>query len=531
MSNFVQHVATQPDVLAATNEPLDNLVINLPNASLAGNSLIVVVAYPNGATPAITDNKSNTWPASGAAGTVTADAGAGNMALQAFVLSNSTTGTQTVTINFGGNPQIPVRAWVTEVPYTVGATIEGHATATAVNASGVVSPGAFTPSVANCLVLSYMSDSNTSGTTNPTLIAAASGYALNDADISWNPGTGTPSASQWLLQGTAASTTASFTLTSGGTETYNVLAFALTTATPGTQIPAGIHIDRLLYFSTNSVPASWKLQIPSTGNLGFLCSPVDTGAGTGTVSAIDSDSVTWTNKGNIGGPIFVERDNQTPSATRTITLDFTGHTGANQMYRYYDISGAATAPFDKTAFASGGANNANSVANAPSITPATANGLVIGCFNNGLGPTPGLTSPTGVIYDEPFYDIAKFVAGISTTTLTVASTTWGGVTSGGNLIRGTGVTVGTTIQTGAGPTYVIQPSQTVSSGTTMFEESTDGSQVNWGNGLAHLYNSGTSALNFTWTIANQPSVSYAAGAIAFKAAPTTITSASVAWWV
>ena len=394
MSNFVQHVATQPNVVASVNEQMDNLVLVLPNATLANNGLALVVAYPSGASPQISDDKSNTWPVSGAAGTVTADAGGGNMALQFFALSAAATGTRNVTIGFGGNPLQPVRAWLTEVPYTIG-TLQGHATATAVNAAGVVSPGAFTPSSNNCLVLSYMSDSNTTGSTNPTLITAASGYALNDADISWNTGAGTPSASQWFAQGTAASTTASFTLTSGGTETYNALSVALSTATPGTQTPAGIHIDRLLYFSTNSTPASWKLQIPSSGNLGFMATGSDL-FGTGLISAVDSDSVTWTNQGTVAGPIFLQRINQSASATRTVSLSFTGHTAQNMMMRYYDISGAAFSPFDLTAFlAVTGTNNVGTIANAPNISPTTANGLVIALLFNGLGPTLSAPPPRG----------------------------------------------------------------------------------------------------------------------------------------
>lgn len=517
MSNFVQHVATAPGSIAIDNEPLDDLVINLPNATLASNSLICVVAYPSGATPAITDNKSNTWPASGTVGTtLTADAGAGNMALQAFILSTVTTGTSQVTVGFGGNPQIPVKVWITEIPFTVG-TIQNSNKATAVNASGVVSPGAFTPSSNNCLVLSYMADSNTTGTTNPTLISAASGYALNDADISFTTGNGTPAASQWLLQGTAASTTASFTLTGSGAETYNVLAFALSTNTAGTQIPSGIHIDRLLYFGTNSVPANFKLQIPSSGNLGVIASPIDLN-GNGKITMTDSDSVVWTNAGSTGTPIFNYRNNLTPSDSRTITCHFTT-TGQDQMLRYFDISGAAFYPFDTDIFTGAtGVNNTNSISSFPSITTSVANELVIACMQNGLGPTLTATSPSGVVYDEPNYYRAQFVAGITTTTLTVASTTWGTVDNGFEVISGSGVTLGTTVQSGSGPTYTIQPSQSVSTGTTMNQSSNDSSTVNWGNALAHVYQATAGAISFAWNFANQPSNSVSVGAIAFLSA-------------
>ena len=525
---LVQHVSTQPEVIAAVNEPIDNLVVKLPNASLTGNTLVCVVAYPSGATPAITDDKGNTWPASGATGTVTADAGAGAMALQAFVLTNATVGTRLITVGFGGSPQEPVRAWVSEY-YNVTGTLQGSATAANVNSSGTVSPGAFTPSAANCLILSYMSDANTSGTTNPTLISAntGAGFALNDADISWTAGTGTPSASQWFAQGTAASITGSFTLTSGGTETYNVIAFALSTGSQGTAKPAGIHIDRAIFFGTSSCPASWKFQIPSTGNLGVLMSFVDQFA-----SALDSDSVTWTAKGVGTGfcPCFFRDGNQPASTTRTITITVnTGAIGINGMFTYFDISGAATSAFDVFAGNTGAPSNVNTIANMPSITPTVAGDLVIAALSMGLGPTSGVTSPSGALFGSPTAQIAQFTAkidngsGSAGTTLTVSSTAWGTIVSGSGgvgAISGAGVTLGTTPQSGTGPTYTVQPSQLVTPAETMHQSTGDGSIINWGDGYAWLYNATTSTQSWTWSIAEQPGNSCSASAIAFIAAPT-----------
>lgn len=516
-AQLVQHIATPPESIAINNEPLNNLVINLPNASLASNCLVCAIAYPSGATPVITDNKSNTWPTSGGAGTVTVDAGGGNLALQVFVLTSAATGTQQVTVGFGSTVQIPVRVWITEWVNVTG-TIDGHASAAAVNVSGLVSPGAFTPSAANCLVLSYMADSNTTGTTNPTLIQAAQGYALNDADIGFTTGNGTPAASQWAQQTTAVATTASFMLSQSGAETYNVISLALSTGTQGTAPSPGIHIDRLLYFSTNSVPANYTLQIPSTGNLGVLASPIDLN-GNGIITTIDSDGVTWKNAGSAGTPLFMRRENYIPSSTRTVTCQFT-NTAQDQMLRYFDISFAAGSPFDVSAFTGAtGVNNVNSISSFPAISPMTANGLILACMQNGLGPTLGVTAPTGVVYDEQNYSRAQFVGGITTTTLTVASTTWGTVDNGLEVISGSGVTVGTTVQSGTGPTYTIQPSQTVTAGTTMTQSSNDSSTVNWGNALAHVYNASAGATSFAWSFANQPSNSVSVGAIAFKAGP------------
>jgi len=518
ISNFIQHTSTQPIVTNQVGETCNNYVVSCPDPTLAGNGLALCVAYPSGATPAITDDKGNTWPTSGGAGTVTVDAGAGNMAMQFFILTNAATGTRKVTINFGSTTQAPVRTWLTQL-YNVTGTIEGHATAAAVNTAGVVAPGTFTPSVANCVVLSYMSDSNTAGTTNPSLIQAANGYFLNDSDISWKGGTGTPSASQAALQTTAVSTNALFNLAIGGSETYNVLSVALSTGSQGTPKPTGIHIDRVLFFSTANNPASYTLQIPATGNCGLLIATEDL-AGDGSTTATDSDSVSWM-QAIVGGgfPLMWWRGSSPQNPGRTITLNYTGHTGTNLDLKYYDISGAAAAPFDTYATATPGTmSNVNSVASAPSITPSTANGLVVACLQEGTGPTIDITSPAGALYDHPYYDVWQGVAGIASTTMTVASTTWGtlGVGGGAGDLRGGTVVVGTTPQSGSGP-YTVQPSQTVSSGTTMNQHGSDVNTVNWGNGLAHFYNPDTSALSFTWSISNQPSNQGTASAIALKA--------------
>lgn len=525
ISNIVQEVATQPNVISANNEPLENLVTYSPGhgssspGTLAGNGLLYVVAYPSGATPVITDDQSNTWPASGATGTVTADAGAGNMALQAFVLKTATTGTQKVTCGFGGSPQTPVRSWLFEL-YNVTGTIEGSATGTAKNTAGVVAPGAFTPSVANCLVFSFMSDSNTSGTTNPSRINAANGYFLNDADVSWNGGTGTPSASQAVLQTTAVSTNALFNLAIGGTETYNVLALALSTGSQGTAKPAGIHVDRVLYFSTNSNPANYTFQIPSTGNLGVICTPEDL-SGTAAATARDSDSVSWTQNGTAGTPQFFFRSNLTPNPGRTVTVAYGAHTAQNLDYRYLDISGADPSPFAGTASGNSTAvDNTNAVSDQPDLTPTAGPGLTIALLQVGIGPTLGITSPAGAVPMWPTYQIAKFVGGITTTTLTVASTTWGAINNGGiSAINNPPAVLGTTIQSGAGP-YTIQPSQTVTAGSTMTQTSTDSSEVNWGNGFGILYYSTLAAQAWNWNFANAPSNSVTSTAVAFLAAPT-----------
>jgi hypothetical protein len=79
----------------------------------------------------------------------------------------------------------------------------------------------------------------------------------------------------------------------------------------------------------------------------------------------------------------------------------------------YDITGAATAPFDTSAAATVnqgapggltcGSVPASDTPHAPDITPTTANGLVIGVLNDGTGPPCSMMSP-GFTFDAAIYN-------------------------------------------------------------------------------------------------------------------------------
>ena len=70
---LVQHVSSSanPEGVGISG---DNFTFTLPNPVGAGNCLVLGISYPSGNTPTVTDNNSNTWPASPA---VSADARSG----------------------------------------------------------------------------------------------------------------------------------------------------------------------------------------------------------------------------------------------------------------------------------------------------------------------------------------------------------------------------------------------------------------------------------------------------------------------
>lgn len=537
ISNIIQGVYYQSNSLSVLTEAVDHVQCNLPQPSLAGNGLVVAVAYPSGATPVITDDKSNTWPVSGAAGTVTSDSG--TMALQIFRLASAATGTQLITVSFGNSPQQPVKIWMLEL-YNITGTVNGSVTGTNLNSNGLVSPGAFTPTNNNAnggnLVLSFMADNATVGTQNPSRIWGASGYQLLTADVSFTSGVSMPSGASAFLQATSAATTPYFNALAT-TDTFNVAAIALSVGVQGTPLPAGIRISAIHYFSAFPNVTNWTLQVPSVGNLSCLTSPE-------TVSALSSftdndggSQSSYTKQQPVSDqPLFLYRPNSLASQGRAITLT-SAATGNIFIVRYFDIIGAAISPFDTAKQDSPfGASGSASVSAAPSITPGGQNELIIAVLQNGLGPTPAVTAPVGATMDEQQYQTAQFTGSIATGSpprLTVTVVAWGTILTGAG-ISGTGVAAGQTLassNTGTGVggtgTYDVTVSQTVAS-TTIIAAATDSSNMNWGSGTAHFFNqSGTSAESWAWSIANQAVVSVADGAIAFKAPSATVNNQTV----
>src|SRR5215475_12941518 len=95
--SLIQMVSSTTNNPAVTGDTGNNFKFFLPNAVGAGNCLVLAITYPNGVTPIITDNNSNTWPTSPAA---TANAGSGNCISSIFVLPNANAGVTRINVAF-----------------------------------------------------------------------------------------------------------------------------------------------------------------------------------------------------------------------------------------------------------------------------------------------------------------------------------------------------------------------------------------------------------------------------------------------
>lgn len=413
----------------------------------AGNCLILAISYPNANTPTITDNNGNTW-----SGSPTVTKAGSSYTASIFVLPNANAGATIVTVTFG-TTIIPFNYEISEFT-NIAISSPANGSSSATGTGSALSAGAFTPTTNNNtnggnLIWSYHALADAAGG-NPTSFVPGGSFTLLAGDIAWSNNQGFPHATQYFLQTSQASVTPSITATADTTDSYNSVAVALKASTGGTAPPAGIRVAKILHSTMGVPPSSWKLQAPTTGNLIVLTTANPSSLVN--ISAVsDTSSGTWTKVSSAADESQVWYSiNRTPANNLILTL--TCSPSLPMSVRIFDIVSAAVSPFDVSAGkGSTGLNGATVFNNAPSITPTSANGIVIATGGLGQGPGLAVTSPSGAQFDLVTYP----------------------------------------------------PSET------------DSDLMENADLLAHYYNATTSTINFNWTITNQGSNSGSATAVAF----------------
>jgi hypothetical protein len=448
---LVQHVASSSNPIGFSPSG-NNFAFHMPNNVGAGNCLILGIAYPHGATPTVSDNNGNTWPASPA---VTADSGSQVAAI--FVLPNANAGATTITVGLGGS--------YNDFQYTA-SEFRNIATVTPVNgtssAAAVTGPslstGSFTPTTNNNanggnLIWSYFAFGTSR--TNPTSWVPGGSFSLLDGDIAWLGSNGDPHASQYFVQSSQAAINPSITAT-GSNATFNGVSVALKAAAAGTGAPAGIHINKVITATSSSVTSSLTLHAPATGNLRVFTTAFPTAFDT-ISSVTDSEGNTdWQilNPGGQGQVIYSANHSANPNLT--VTIHFSGSVYPSPTFVFYDIAGAVASPAGNSTGTQVSAPNSTTANNAPTFTPADTTGVAfawIASFSSGPGGIPtGLAAgaPAGAVYDSVNY------TGINNTDL-----------------------------------------------------------MNNGDGYAHAYFSSTATQNWNWTVLSDPTLSIGATVVEF----------------
>jgi hypothetical protein len=336
-------------------------------------------------TPTVTDDKGNTWTQVGLILTT------GNVRTAQFIALNIAAGTVKVTVAF--NVYVyTFQACLTEFQNVGSLDVSNRR-----SSSGTVDPGPLTTTAPGDLIYHYGFAQSTTGAISN--IAAGSGFSLLSADVFLG------TFAQFQVQSAAGSITPSVVVT-GGTDTFNSIAVALKPANQGSPGAAGIRIVRVIHQlwnrGTTNTPISSTGQVPTQGNLLIMATSFPAAILNVTVIN-DTNGSTWTKQTvTTPTPGFAQvwyTSNSSPSLATKITATLASGGAPNTLgtqtsFVFYDVVNAATAPFDTVAgvVTQSVSNQNNTPITLPTISPSTANGLVLAVMGNTFGPTTGLTN-------------------------------------------------------------------------------------------------------------------------------------------
>jgi hypothetical protein len=366
----------------------------VPWNSGTGNLYILALTYDSGSGPSVSDSNNGSW---GTAALVETNAGAQDTSV--FVIPNIASGFPIITVTYS-TATLSMQWTLTEL-YHIAASSPVNGTHGSANANGPsVSAGSFTPGTGPNVIWAYTSKTVVfdNGATTPSLIVAGSGFTLLDADISETTASEAYSAShasEVFVQATAAAINPGFSVV-GDTGPYNTLAVALKVDnSQGTPPPSsGIWVPKVISTSTQGFPtsATYTLQCPSLGNLRCIACP-DPALNTLTVR--DSEGNIWTNTAAAGGLWFLA--NASPNPNLQVFIDGGGGT-ANVSWRYFDIIGASSSPYDSFGTPNASCPNVTTITLNVSPSPSNTNGLVLYNVELGTGPGLAVTAPSGAIW-------------------------------------------------------------------------------------------------------------------------------------
>jgi hypothetical protein len=386
---LVQNLSTSTNQAESGN----GFVLNLPNAALANNCLILTLTYAHkvGRTVTITDNiGTNTW----VAGPTTDD---GTETTTLYYALGVKAGTQTLIVTFDA-PVANFQAVASEFYNVATSAASDGSSATSTATAPAVAAGGFTPGTDGDLIYQYAVDAangSVGGGARSTGVTAGTNFTLLSACQNLS------AVAQYQVQGSHSAINPAMTVAGGG-DNFNTVAIALKSAPAGTAPPAGI---RIVHKYDVVIPgmATTTLQFPSSGNLLVVTFTLTTDQET--VSSVsDSKGNTYTNPLGSGWPQLFYAAAAKPDPALAYTIVASGAAGGVEDVTMYDVTGAATAPFDRSASAWGELTTVDAdITHAPDITPSTANGLVIALLNMGIGPPSSSIGP-GYVFDSIFYN-------------------------------------------------------------------------------------------------------------------------------
>ena len=382
---LVQHASGS----STLGQQLTSYTLPLANQSLPGNALILAVCWGDtSSTVTVSDNRGNVWTA----GPVTHDP-ANMQSARLFFVLNAAAGTQSITAHFSGAPTF-ISAVASEFYNVAGAgAMDGGSGNFASSGATSYSAGSFTAASPGDLIWHYAMCDHVCGTNTYT---PGTGFTLLSAD---NQDHGIV---QYEVQPAAG--TANPKISSANATGFVSVAIALKAATQGTQARSGILARSVEHINTqNETASSVTYQFPSAGNL-IVVVFVTGGNGARKIQSIsDTNGNTWLQAGtgianDSEAQIFYAANARTSQTLKlTINLAGTNSAGYGDTFMTYDVTGAAASPFDTSAAVAG--NNSSGNITGVSITPSTANGLVLTAIGVAADTVVSVTSsPSGALF-------------------------------------------------------------------------------------------------------------------------------------
>lgn len=358
----------------------------LPNATLAGNAVMASSPFGSNLIPSVTDDAGNTY----AIGKTFYDAG-DNTSIAVLGAFNVNAGARLISFCFPSDPGFYVQPMATEFANVTG--FDGAGSANNGN-STTAAPGALSPTVTGDLIYQV-----TANIGCPDFTQCQASYApqspanlpmsLLSADVIDGL------SAQYGVYGATASV--SPTMGMGTSMKWISAAVALKSGATGS-VPTGLRIVHLLHSSLTvfrkfgdpvvPYPNPTHFQFPSSGNL--LVTQITGGGDTccNVTSVTDTSNPSWLQTAEIKGNCCSMQTFYVPNAITTnnlgITYNWTSSTSAPDMM-FYDIAGAATAPFDASNGNFGDDTTSidtnNGIATGYTITPAQPNDIILSHAN------------------------------------------------------------------------------------------------------------------------------------------------------
>lgn len=396
---LVQHDASSNTRDNAMSSPYC-YVYFLPNATLAGNAVVVGITFESNPKLTVTDDKSETYTVEK---TYYDSADNQSMAIAAFF--NVVGGARQISACFNADPGGYVQAVATEL-----ANVTAFDVATSGNSgSGTsVTSGSGSPTVAGDLVYQLTMSLNFSSFPNQTSFTPAS-----QSNIAWSllsADTADGMAAEYGVYSSTAALNPAMTL--GTAQHWASLAVFLKAGQTGS-VPTGMRIVHLDHESLSSNSSNGSVQftnpthfqIPSSGNL--IVGMEGGGNGAENVTGVqDSQSNSWAQAGATytQGTTVIQTwyaANAATAGNLTVTFDWSGTSGDFNIL-FYDVAGASTSPLDATGGAGGNQTSYGNLTPGFTVTPAGDGELIFAdvlVYYNTVG---GMTQ-SGQLFDADWF--------------------------------------------------------------------------------------------------------------------------------